>query len=108
MLSHNAGRCSRNERKRMPRSPHDQAIVAHVLPQLTTWSKHKQEKRVTYNRQGRVYHLDLGGLGLTTLFPEISWLSELRRLDLQHNQLTSLPGELGQLLPTATEKVGRA
>ncbi|GHO47584.1 leucine-rich repeat domain-containing protein [Ktedonospora formicarum] len=81
----------------MPRSPHDQAIVVRLLPQLTTWSVYRQRKHVTYNRQGRVSRLDLTGLGLIRLFPEIGQLSQLQELHLKYNQLTSLPGELGQL-----------
>src|SRR5882724_8086712 len=81
----------------MPRSPHDQAIVARLLPQLTTWSTSQQKRYVRYNRQGRVYQLNLARLGLTTLFPEVGQLSQLQWLDLRHNQLTSVPGELGQL-----------
>jgi internalin A len=42
-------------------------------------------------------HLDLSGLGLTHVPPEIGLLSALTELRLQRNQLTSLPPEIGQL-----------
>jgi internalin A len=41
--------------------------------------------------------LDLGGLGLTQVPPEIGQLSALRELRLDGNQLTSLPPEIGKL-----------
>jgi internalin A len=41
--------------------------------------------------------LDLIGLGLTTLPPEIGQLSALTVLDLSNNQLTTLPQEIGRL-----------
>ncbi len=46
--------------------------------------------------------LDLGGLGLTTLPPEIGQLTALASLYLFNNQLSSLPPEIGQLT-TLTE-----
>ncbi|WP_213156117.1 leucine-rich repeat domain-containing protein [Neochlamydia sp. AcF65] len=41
--------------------------------------------------------LNLSGVGLTYLPPEICQLSKLQRLDLNQNQLTNLPTEIGQL-----------
>jgi Leucine-rich repeat (LRR) protein len=41
--------------------------------------------------------LDLSGLGLTELPPEIGNLIHLAELDLSNNQLTSLPPEIGRL-----------
>jgi internalin A len=41
--------------------------------------------------------LNLSGLGLIELPPEIGYLSDLRYLYLHDNQLTSLPSEIGQL-----------
>ncbi|KIC73539.1 hypothetical protein DB42_BZ00010, partial [Neochlamydia sp. EPS4] len=41
--------------------------------------------------------LDLSGVGLTCLPPEICQLSQLQALDLNQNQLTALPAEIGQL-----------
>ncbi|MEN3942517.1 COR domain-containing protein [Prosthecobacter sp. SYSU 5D2] len=41
--------------------------------------------------------LNLGGLGLTALPPEIGQLTSLTELELSHNQLTSLPPEIGLL-----------
>ena len=46
-------------------------------------------------KEGRT--LDLLGLGLTTLPPEVGQLQALRHLSLSDNQLTDLPPELGQL-----------
>src|SRR4051794_22560267 len=71
MLCHNTGRCGWSERKRMRHSPDDQAIVARLLPQLTSWSASQQRKHVTYDRQGRVCYLHLYELGLTRLIPEV-------------------------------------
>ena len=42
--------------------------------------------------------LDLSGLGLTSLPPEIGQLTNLRELNLSANRLTSLPPETGQLV----------
>ncbi len=51
-----------------------------------------------YRRNGRAeVALDLSGLSLTRLPPEIGQLSALTGLDLGKNQLTSLPPEIGQL-----------
>jgi internalin A len=41
--------------------------------------------------------LDLSGLGLTSVPPELGKLANLSVLDLDHNQLTNIPAELGQL-----------
>ncbi|WP_052435969.1 leucine-rich repeat domain-containing protein [Neochlamydia sp. EPS4] len=41
--------------------------------------------------------LDLSGIGLTYLPPEIGQLSQLQKLELNQNQLTALPAEIGQL-----------
>ncbi len=41
--------------------------------------------------------LDLSGLGLTTLPPEIGQLTALTRLDLYNNHLSALPPEIGKL-----------
>lgn len=42
-------------------------------------------------------HLDLGGLGLTMVPPEIGQLTSLEALYLHNNQLNTLPPEIGQL-----------
>jgi internalin A len=42
-------------------------------------------------------YLELNGLGLTQVPPEIGQLSALTQLNLYNNQLTSLPPEIGQL-----------
>lgn len=61
------------------------------------------EAQAAYNEARRwiidchVRRLDLSGLGLTTLPPEIGQLTALTRLDLSNNQLTSLPPETGRL-----------
>ncbi len=47
-------------------------------------------------REGRP-HLHLGGLGLTTLPPEIGQLTALTTLWLHNNKLKTLPPEIGQL-----------
>ena len=41
--------------------------------------------------------LDLSGLGLTALPPEIGQLANLAELNVSYNQLTTLPPEIGQL-----------
>jgi Leucine-rich repeat (LRR) protein len=41
--------------------------------------------------------LDLSGMGLTKLPPEIGQLSQLQELNLEDNRLTELPPEIGQL-----------
>ncbi|WP_236507519.1 leucine-rich repeat domain-containing protein, partial [Tychonema sp. BBK16] len=41
--------------------------------------------------------LDLSGLGLKELPPEIGKLSNLTQLDLSHNQITEIPEVLGKL-----------
>ena len=54
---------------------------------------------------GRVVKLSLDDFGLTGAVPaEVCRLSALRELHLSHNQLTSLPAEIGQL--TALTRVG--
>ena len=54
-------------------------------------------KRIEAARAGGHDTLDLSGLGLTSVPPEIGQLTELTELDLSGNQLTSLPSEIGQL-----------
>ncbi len=46
--------------------------------------------------------LDLSGLGLTSLSPEIGNLTSLTELNLQYNELTSLPPEIGNLTRLTT------
>ncbi|WP_039384401.1 leucine-rich repeat domain-containing protein [Neochlamydia sp. TUME1] len=52
---------------------------------------------IAENREN-ITALDLSGVGLTYLPPEICQLSKLQELDLSENQLTSLPAKIGQLL----------
>ncbi|HEX7635330.1 MAG TPA: hypothetical protein VF427_08640, partial [Noviherbaspirillum sp.] len=47
--------------------------------------------------RGKETALDLSGLGLTRLPPEIGQLTALTRLNLGGNQLSTLPTEIGQL-----------
>ncbi len=53
--------------------------------------------RIEKARRTKLLHLNLGGLGITHLPPEIGQLSSLQELYLQNNQLTALPPEIGQL-----------
>ena len=41
--------------------------------------------------------LDLSGLGLKSLPPQVGNLTNLTFLDLEHNELTALPSEIGYL-----------
>src|SRR2546425_92775 len=54
-------------------------------------------KRIESCRKEKQSRLDLNGLGLTTLPPEIGQLTALTALYLHDNQLTTLPPEIGQL-----------
>ncbi|MBC7817185.1 MAG: hypothetical protein IAG10_09885, partial [Planctomycetaceae bacterium] len=54
-------------------------------------------KRIEECANQRQSDLDLSGLGLTTLPPEIGQLSTLKTLHLSNNQLSTLPPEIGQL-----------
>jgi len=55
----------------------------------------------------RSLRLELSGLGLTTLPPEIGQLTALTRLDLNNNQLTSLPPEIGRLTALTELRLSR-
>ena len=64
-------------------------------------------KRVTMEN-GRVVDLDLAGFYLTGAVPaELGRMSALRHLDLNYNQLTSVPAEIGQLKDVAGEVVAQ-
>ena len=54
-------------------------------------------RRIEEARKAQAVRLDLSGLGLKTLPPEVGQLSSLQTLDLQSNQLASVPESLGQL-----------
>lgn len=54
-------------------------------------------RRIEECRKNKNNHLDLAGLGLQELPPEIGQLSALKLLRLDENQLSSLPPEIGQL-----------
>ena len=54
-------------------------------------------KRIEEARKTRDTSLDLSGLGLETLPPEIGQISSLQTLTLYGNQLATLPDSLGQL-----------
>lgn len=54
-------------------------------------------ERIEDAKKTRVTRLDLSGLGLETLPPEIGQLSSLQSLNLSGNQLATLPDSLGQL-----------
>ncbi len=54
-------------------------------------------RKIEACRRGRENVLDLSGLGLVKLPPEIGQLTALTLLNLMRNQLTSLPPEMGQL-----------
>ncbi|MCP4418088.1 MAG: hypothetical protein GY805_15805, partial [Chloroflexi bacterium] len=51
--------------------------------------------------------LNLAGLGLTAVPPEIGHLTGLQSLDLSYNQLTAVPPEIGQLTGLQTLNLGR-
>src|SRR5258708_3462125 len=50
-----------------------------------------------YDEQGGLLRLNLGGLKLVQLPPELWQFTSLQELDLYQNQLSGLPAELGQL-----------
>lgn len=53
--------------------------------------------RIEVAKETPVVELDLSGLGLTELPPEIGNLTNLEKLWLDHNELTELPPEIGNL-----------
>jgi internalin A len=53
--------------------------------------------RAEYDNAGNITALDLSGLQLTRLPPEISQLDRITSLNLSENHLTTLPAEIGQL-----------
>jgi len=61
------------------RSKNADPICAEALQRIETYGKQRKT------------HLDLSGLGLTTLPPEIGKLTALRELRLDSNQLKALP-----------------
>ena len=54
-------------------------------------------QRIEKVRRGKGTSLDLSDLGLTSLPAEMGRLTNLKQLQLDHNQLTSLPPEIGRL-----------
>jgi len=54
-------------------------------------------KRIKQAAKDGVTTLNLSGMGLTELPPEIGQLTQLTQLELGNNQLTALPQEIGQL-----------
>jgi hypothetical protein len=57
----------------------------------------KAERRIAEAAREKEVVLDLSGLGLTSVPPEVGQLASLTELYLYNNQLTSLPPEIGQL-----------
>src|SRR5688572_20015174 len=55
------------------------------------------QNRIQEAVENEATELDLSGLNLTELLPELWQLSGLEVLHLSDNQLTSLPAEIGQL-----------
>src|SRR5438093_1390211 len=61
-------------------------------------SAHVQaQRRIQQAAKNGKTFLDLSGLGLTSVPPEIGQLTQLTTLNLDKNQLTSVPPEIGQL-----------
>ncbi|MDA0591602.1 MAG: hypothetical protein O3C17_26815, partial [Planctomycetota bacterium] len=60
------------------------------------------EQRIAEAAREKAAVLNLSGLGLTSVPPEIGQLARLTRLDLDNNQLTSVPPEIGQLARLTT------
>ncbi|CAK8721463.1 hypothetical protein KKHLCK_10715 [Candidatus Electrothrix laxa] len=54
-------------------------------------------KKIHEAKANGATELYLGGMGITTLPPEISLLTNLTELDLRNNQFSSLPPEIGKL-----------
>ncbi|WP_114972656.1 leucine-rich repeat domain-containing protein [Rhodoferax ferrireducens] len=54
-------------------------------------------ERIETYRVPQSAYLDLKGLGLTRLPPQIVELTTLKMLDLSENQLSNLPPQIGQL-----------
>ena len=68
-------------------NPKEQEAYDEALRRIKAWRREGK-------RGGR---LDLKGLGLTALPPEIGQLTAVTELSLEGNQLTALPPEIGQL-----------
>jgi hypothetical protein len=77
----------------MSAQQNDKTIVA-LLEQSI---KRELGARTKYNEHEQLIILDLSGLDLISLPPELAQLSHLRELYLYNNQLTQIPAELGQL-----------
>src|SRR6187397_2422076 len=73
-------------------TPEHNAGYAEALKRIETWRQ--------YGRQGQ--ELNLTGLGLSRLPPEIHQLTNLTVLSLHDNQLGLLPPEIGQLTNLTT------
>ncbi len=69
------------------KAPKPEAAYAEALKRIEAWRQQ--------GKQGNV--LDLRGLGLVALPPEVGRLTALTRLNLSSNQLTALPPEVGRL-----------
>ncbi len=57
----------------------------------------KAKKRIGQAQKDGAVGLDLRGLGLTAVPPEIGQLTGLQSLNLSINRLTAVPPEIGQL-----------
>ena len=65
------------------------------------------QRRIAACQAQRSRRLDLSGLGLTALPPEIGQLTELTELYLWLNVLTALPPEIGQLTKLTSSTFGQ-
>jgi TIR domain-containing protein/Leucine Rich Repeat (LRR) protein len=82
----------------------DQGMVKQLQQRLKIWNPdrqcttHSQHKQCcTYDEQGRLSILDLCGLELSQVPPEVWSFSSLRQLYLGYNQISTLPAEVGNL-----------
>jgi len=83
-------------------APHlDLQVPLATAKEIRTWMNYEDNQ----NRLAQIQELNLSGLGLTILPPEIVYFSRtLTVLDLSHNQLTKLPDTIGNLVALTVVK----
>ncbi|GAC1464526.1 MAG: hypothetical protein PVS3B1_04520 [Ktedonobacteraceae bacterium] len=83
------------------RAHYDEERVAQWTQQIPNWPGEQSSQRCLYYQhapfRGSLQRLDLSGLHLVSLPPNIGQFFRLQELDLRNNQLTSLPTELSYL-----------
>jgi hypothetical protein len=81
----------------MAQSVNDRELVERLQQRFSWWKRISHTWACAYDAEGRLTSINLSGLDLPHVPPELWQFTNLQWLSLEGNQLSALPTEVGQL-----------